>query len=160
MNALRSFFVAAALSLLAMPVVGQRGPEGIGPVGFTPPGTGILARVDTAAVLVSTTGAAVGKVKTVSAQTAETLFQGLRLSANVTPNTEYVLVIDGNLVGTAVSKSTGVLKMRFLTPENGRIPPLPAAILPIATAQNVAIYEVGSQKLIGSGQFSGSGGPK
>jgi hypothetical protein len=124
------------------------------------PGTGsTTTRVFTDAVLTRTDGTAIGKVKAGSVQSATELRQGVAVRAfGLAPNTEYALVIDGVLIGTGTSDATGNLRMRFMSPSNGRIPALPESVLPIVTARTVALYLTSNQQLIANGQFAGRGG--
>ena len=128
------------------------------------PGTGSTAtRIFTNALLTRADGTAIGKVKTGTVQTSTQVQQGVALRAvGLTPNTEYALVIDGTLIGTAISDAAGTLRMRFMSPSNGRTPALPENILPIATARAAALYLTSNQQLVATGQLSqrGASGPK
>lgn len=134
------------------------------PTNIPGPGTGsTTARIFTDAVLTRADGTAIGKVKTGTVQTSTRVQQGVALRAfGLTPNTEYALVIDGTLIGTATSDATGILRMRFMSPSNGRIPALPENILPIATARTAALYLTSNQQLVATGQLSqrGASAPK
>ena len=121
------------------------------------PGNGTRGsnRVVTTALLVRTDGTPIGKVKTGTVQVGTQVHQGLRLTATgLAPNTEYALVIDGVLVGTAATDASGILRMRFLTPSNGRAPVLPQSVLPIAVARTASLYQTSTQQLVASGQFT------
>jgi len=122
-------------------------------------GGGVVARAFTNAILTSSSGETIGKVKTATVQTTTKLIQALRLQASdLTPNAEFALVIDSTLVGTATSDAAGNLKMKFADPTDGRVPALPDAIKPILTAHQVQVYEVASQRLVASGLFATQGG--
>jgi hypothetical protein len=124
-------------------------------------GTGPVSRVVTQTVLRRADGTAIGKVKTGTVTSAQQTYQGLDLRVSgLAPNTEYALVVDGTLVGTAVTNASGFLKMRFLTPSNGRTPPLPENLLPISAARSVAIYQTSNQQLVASGTLAVRGGTK
>ena len=153
-----------AVCLLAAPAAfAQRGGVIVdsGTIGYIPHGLGgtIIARAYTNAVIRTGAGEVIGKVKTATVQTTTKVLQALRVQiTDLTPNAEYALVIDSTLVGTATADANGNLKMKFADPTNGRVPALPEAVKPIATAQQVQIYEVSSQRLIGSGSFGTDGG--
>ena len=76
---------------------------------------------------------------------------------DLAPNTEYALVIDNTLVGTATTDGSGSLRIRFSDPARRSDRALPEAVRPIAQAQTVGIYEVAAQRLVASGQFSANG---
>src|ERR1044071_164536 len=145
-------FALAAVLAIAAPAFAQRGTEG-GIIGHVP--TTVTARVFTSAVLRDAAGNAIGKVKTATVQTTDRgTVEGLRVQiTGVAPNTEFALVIDGTLVGTATSNATGVLRFKFLSPTNGRTPAIPDAIRPIATARTVQVFHAATQQLVASGEF-------
>jgi hypothetical protein len=154
--------LAAALAVAA-PAFGQQGPpagHGIDNTStvYGHPGVGgnVQSRVFTSAILNDASGNAVGKAKTATVQTtARGIVQGLRVQVGgLTPGAEYALVIDGTLVGTGTADSTGTLKLKFISPSNGRTAAIPDAIKPIANVHTVQIYEASSQRLAASGQFS------
>lgn len=151
-----------AVCLIAAPAaLAQRGDTDSGTIGYIPHGLGadIVSRAFTNAVLKTSSGEAIGKVKTATVVTTTKVLQALRVQATgLTPNAEYALVIDSTLLGTATADGSGVLKMKFADPANGRVAALPDAVKPIATAQQVQIYEVASQRLVASGPFGANGG--
>lgn len=152
-----------AVCLFAAPTAfAQRGGHDIdsGTIGYIPfHDSDIVSRAFTNAVLKNSAGEAIGKAKTASVLTKTRLLQALRVQVTgLTPGAEYALVIDSTLVGTATANENGAVKMKFADPTNGRVPALPDAIKPIATAQQVQFYEVSSQRLIGAGTFVSNGG--
>jgi hypothetical protein len=153
-------FALAAAFALAAPAFAQSGhtfdPGGV--TGQTPAHSGtVTARVFTTAILSDAAGNPIGKVKTATVQTTDRgIVEGLRVQVTgLTPSTEFALVIDGTLVGTATSSSTGVLRLKFLAPSNGRVPAIPDAVRPIARASTVQLYDTGTQRLVASGTFRG-----
>ena len=148
----------AAVLALALPAFAQRGglTTESGVFGIPTHGN-VTARGFTTAILNDSAGNPIGKVKTATVVTTDRgTIEGLRVQVSgLAPNTEFALVIDGTLVGTATSNSTGTLKLKFLSPTNGRIPAIPDAIRPIAQASQVQIYDTASQRLVASGQFRG-----
>jgi hypothetical protein len=149
------FAVVVAL-VLATPAMAQREIfGGVNPNAYPNAGGHVTARVYTTAILRNTAGRAVGKVRTGTVQTTDRgVLEGLRIQVSgLTPGAEYALVIDATLVGTGNANANGVLKLKFIAPSNGRTPPIPDAIRPIARAASVQIYETSSQRLVASGQF-------
>jgi hypothetical protein len=159
MNSRLSSIALVALCLFAAPVALAQGPLDAesGQIGYGPRiGVGgAVSRTFTDALLTTPDGAKIGKVKTATVVAASGTLQAVRVTVSgLTPNTEYALVIDNTLVGTATTTASGVLKMRFSDPARRSDRALPEAIRPIAQAQTVAIYEVSSQRLVASGQFA------
>ena len=152
-------FALVATLVLVAPAFGQRefGNQHGTVVGSVPTHSNVTARLFTTAILTDTSGNAIGKVKTATVQTTDRgIIEGLRVEVTgLTPNTEFALVIDGTLVGTATSTSAGILRLKVLSPSNGRTPAIPDAIRPIARAGTVQIYDTASQRLVASGQFQG-----
>jgi len=159
------FSALLLLTIVAPAALAQRGLGDQGGtiiVGHVPTQGGtVLARAFTAAYLTTPGNVTIGKVKTATVQTTDGLIQGMRVSvSNLTPGSEFALVIDGTLVGTATAEANGTLKMRFLDPvkPGGRALAIPEAIKPIATAHIVQLFEVSGQRLIAAGDFTINGG--
>ena len=113
----------------------------------------VLSRTFTAARLTAN-GQVVGKARTGTIVTTTRTFQELRVQVTGLPaNTEFALVVDGTLVGTAQSNERGSLRFRFASPTNGRVPELPEAVRPVATLRTIQVFEVASQRLVASGEF-------
>ena len=155
----RYHLLALAIAVaLAAPVAFAQRQIFDGVVGQVPT-VGVTSRVYTNATLRTPTGDVIGKVKTATVQSdTRGIVQGLRVQVTgLTPGAEYALVIDNTLVGTGTVSASGVLRLRFIAPSNGRTPALPEAVTPIATAQVVQLYAVVGQQLVASGQFSVEG---
>lgn len=155
------FYLIALVALFALvtpAAFAQRTPADAdsGQVGQLPDiGIGGVSRVFTNAYLVTPDGTRIGKAKTASVTTSTRSLQALRIQvSDLTPNAEYAIVIDNTLVGTATASASGTLKLKFSDPAGRNSAALPEAIRPIATVQTIAIYEVQSQRLVASGQFS------
>lgn len=152
-------FALLAICALAVPsAFAQRGSfDGGSPQYLPHPSAGVISRAYTTAVLLTPTGGIIGKAKTATVETqSRGIVQGLRVQVTeLTPGAEYALVIDGTLVGTDTANANGQLKLKFLSPTNGRVAALPDAIKPIARAITVQIYDVSSQRLVAAGQFRG-----
>ncbi|HQR40707.1 MAG TPA: hypothetical protein PLF26_20160 [Blastocatellia bacterium] len=168
MKARALVFTALALVILASPAAfAQRLPDfpGGGGPGYIPhPGIGgsVIARAYTSATLATSDGRVIGKAKTATVQTTSQLLQGLRVTVQeLVAGSDYALVIDGTLVGTATSDANGILRMKFVDPvkAGGRVPAIPDAVKPIATAHSVQLYEVAGQRLVASGNFTLNGAP-
>jgi hypothetical protein len=154
----RAFLLAiAAAAVIAVPVARAQSPDG-GGIGYIPgaPGQGVAARNYTSAVLVTPDGQRIGKAKTATIKTATgAIQQGIKVVAQgLAPNTEYALVLDNTLVGTATSDARGTVKFRFSDPAIGSATALPDALKPIAAARTVQIYATSTQTLVASGTFS------
>jgi hypothetical protein len=169
MKARLYLFALAAVLVLSASALAQRGPQhGTGSGTTTEggvfngqPGVGVTSRVFTDAILRDANGAVIGKAKTATVQTSSgNVVQGLRVQVTgLTPGAEYALVIDGTLVGTGTADANGVLRLKFLSPTNGRAQAIPDAIKPIANAHTAQIFEATSQAVVASGTFT-SGGAK
>ena len=164
MNSRLSSIALVALCLLAAPAaLAQRGnpiDAGSGQIGYGPQiGIGgTVSRTFTNAVLTTPDGNKIGKVKTATVVAASGTLQAIRVAVfDLAPNTEYALVIDNTLVGTATTDGSGALRIRFSDPARRSDRALPEAVRPIAQAQTVGIYEVAAQRLVASGQFSANG---
>ena len=151
----RLYLLALAMALaVAVPAFAQT--EG-GVVGHVPTSGTVTARSFTTAILSDPAGNPIGKVKTATVVTTDRgTVEGLRVQVSgLTPGAEFALVIDGTLVGTGTASSSGVLRLKFLAPSNGRTPVIPDAIRPIRAASSVQIYDTASQRLVASGTFRG-----
>ncbi len=157
----RFYLSVLAAVVLAATVGFAQSPDdgGVGPINGPGSGGSVQSRIFTSARLLDASQNVIGKVKTTTIQTTDRgILQGLRVQASgLTPNAEYGLVIDGTLVGTDTADANGTLKLKFTSPTNGRVPAIPDAIKPISNARSVQLYEVVSQRLVGSGQLSTGG---
>jgi hypothetical protein len=157
--------LAVLCTLVAPATFAQRAPADIdnGQVGPLPtiPGAGSISRTFTTAVLTTPDGTPIGKAKAASITTPSRSLQALRIAVNgLTPNTEYAVVVDNTLVGTASTNAQGILKLRLSDPPGRNGQPLPEAIRPVTQVATISLYEVASQRLVATGQFRTGGSPK
>jgi len=119
-------------------------------------GRPVVSRVYTSAALKDGTGAVVAKVLTGSATLTDgRVVYGLRVSgAGLAANTSYTLVLDGIVVGSATTTSTGILKMKFASPSKGRVTALPDAVLPLAAIRTATLFNTATQTAVASGAFT------
>ena len=142
-----------------MPAVRAQNPDG-GGIGYIPgaPGQGAVNRNYTSATLVAPDGTKIGRAKTATITTSTgAVQQGIKVVLQgLTPNTEYALVIDNTLVGTATSDAKGTLRFRFSDPATTKSLALPDALKPVSAAQTVQVYATSSQTLVASGTLTAS----
>ena len=156
-----SLLVAFALVLVAAPITpAQFGGPPVRLPGVPHTGPSVTNRAGSHGIFVTVDGAQVGKISMASGLRDGQPVQGLKLRAALVASTEYALVLDGVLIGTAISSSTGTLKMAFASPTRGRVPPLPEAAGTITSARVATLYQVSGQRVVATAQLSGNGDTK